>query len=79
MSTAKTQAQAMEFPELVIAPPTRWSALRLGELWAHRELIYFLTKRELQIRYKQSFFGISWAVLQPLVFAFVFALFFGSC
>jgi lipopolysaccharide transport system permease protein len=79
MSTAQTptQAQAVEYPELVIAPPARWSGLRLGELWAHRELIYFLTKRELQIRYKQSFFGISWAILQPLVFAFVFALFFG--
>jgi lipopolysaccharide transport system permease protein len=49
----------------------------LRELWAHRELVYFLTKRELQIRYKQSFFGISWAILQPLVFAFIFALFFG--
>ena len=77
MSTAQTPAHAVDYPELVIAPPGRWSGLRLGELWAHRELIYFLTKRELQIRYKQSFFGIGWAVLQPLVFAFVFALFFG--
>jgi lipopolysaccharide transport system permease protein len=63
--------------EIVIAPAGRWSPLELKELWAHRELIYFLTKRELQIRYKQSVFGISWAVLQPLVFAFIFALFFG--
>jgi lipopolysaccharide transport system permease protein len=64
-------------PELVIAPPARWRPIDLGELWAHRELIYFLTKRELQVRYKQSIFGVSWAVLQPLVFAFIFALFFG--
>ncbi len=64
-------------PEIVISPPRRWSSLHLGELWAHRELIYFLTKRELQVRYKQSFFGISWAVLQPLIYGFVFALFFG--
>jgi lipopolysaccharide transport system permease protein len=77
MSTAQTPAQALEYPELVISPPKRWSGLRLGELWAHRELIYFLTKREIQIRYKQSVFGISWAILQPLVFAFVLALFFG--
>ena len=77
MSTAQSEAHAVEYPELVLSPPRRWSGLRLGELWAHRELIYFLTKRELQIRYKQSFFGISWAILQPLVFAFVFALFFG--
>ena len=77
MSTAQTQAQAVEYPELVIAPPQRWSGMRLGELWSHRELIYFLTKRELQLRYKQSVFGIGWAVFQPLVFAFVLALFFG--
>ena len=75
MPTAQTQA--VEYPELVIGPPRRWTGLRLGELWAHRELIYFLTKREMQLRYKQSVFGISWAILQPLVFAFVFALFFG--
>jgi homopolymeric O-antigen transport system permease protein len=71
------EAAATAVPETVIAPPRRWRALELGELWAHRELVYFLTKRELQVRYKQSFFGISWAVLQPLVFAFIFALFFG--
>lgn len=77
MSTAQTQAQAVEYPELVISPPKQWSGMRLGELWTHRELIYFLTKRELQLRYKQSVFGIGWAVFQPLVFAFVLALFFG--
>jgi lipopolysaccharide transport system permease protein len=70
------EAQAAT-PELVISPPDRWSSLHLGELWTHRELIYFLTKRELQVRYKQSFFGISWAVMQPLIYGFVFALFFG--
>ena len=71
------EASAVAAPETVIAPPDRWRPVDLRELWAHRELIYFLTKRELQVRYKQSFFGISWAVLQPLVFAFIFALFFG--
>jgi homopolymeric O-antigen transport system permease protein len=74
---ATAEAHTAEYPELVISPPGRWSALKLGELWHHRELIYFLTKRELQVRYKQSFFGVSWAVLQPLIFALVFAFFFG--
>jgi lipopolysaccharide transport system permease protein len=64
--------------EIVISPPSRWSSLHLGELWAHRELVYFLTKRELQVRYKQSLFGIGWAILQPLTFAFIFALFFAQ-
>jgi lipopolysaccharide transport system permease protein len=46
-------------------------------LWEYRDLLYFLTKRELQIRYKQSLLGVSWALLQPLVLAFIFALVFG--
>jgi lipopolysaccharide transport system permease protein len=71
------EASAVAAPEIAISPPGRWRPMDLRELWAHRELVYFLTKRELQIRYKQSFFGISWAILQPLVFAFIFALFFG--
>jgi lipopolysaccharide transport system permease protein len=70
-------ASAAAAPEIVISPPGGWRPVDLRELWTHRELVYFLTKREVQIRYKQSFFGISWAVLQPLVFAFIFALFFG--
>jgi lipopolysaccharide transport system permease protein len=75
MSTLEGASPA---PETLIAPPSRWAPINLGELWAHRELIYFLTKRELQVRYKQSFFGVSWAILQPLAFAFVFALFFSK-
>jgi lipopolysaccharide transport system permease protein len=63
--------------ELIVLPPSRWEGFGLREFWAHRELLYFLTKRELQIRYKQSLFGVSWAVLQPVALAFLFALFFG--
>jgi homopolymeric O-antigen transport system permease protein len=71
------QAQAAPMPETVIGPPGRWN-WRVGrELWEYRDLLYFLTKRELQIRYKQSFFGVGWAVLQPLALAFIFALVFG--
>jgi homopolymeric O-antigen transport system permease protein len=61
-----------------IRPPRRWQGLDLATLIEHRELIYFLAKRELQTRYKQSIFGVGWAILQPLVIAFVFALFFGQ-
>src|SRR3954466_908359 len=63
--------------EVTIRPPSGLAALRFADLWEYRELIYFLTKRELQIRYKQSVLGVSWAVLQPLVLAFIFAIFFG--
>jgi homopolymeric O-antigen transport system permease protein len=71
------QAHAEAAPEVVISPPSRLAAVNLREIWDYRELIYFLTKRELQIRYKQSFFGVSWALLQPLTLAFIFALIFG--
>ena len=71
------QAGAVAAHETVIAPPGNWQALELRELWSHRELVYFLTKRELQVRYKQSIFGVSWAVLQPLAFAGIFAVVLG--
>jgi lipopolysaccharide transport system permease protein len=64
--------------EVTIRPPSGASALRFDDLWEYRELVYFLTKRELQIRYKQSVFGVSWAVLQPLALSFIFAIFFGA-
>jgi lipopolysaccharide transport system permease protein len=49
----------------------------LGEIWDFRELLYFLTKKELQVRYKQSFFGAGWAVLQPIGLTAIFSLIFG--
>jgi lipopolysaccharide transport system permease protein len=63
--------------ELVIRPPGRWSPLALGDVWQHRELLYFLTKRDLSIRYKQSILGVTWAVGQPLALALIFWVFFG--
>jgi lipopolysaccharide transport system permease protein len=63
--------------ELEIRPPGRFSGVGLREIWAYRELLYFLTKRELQIRYKQSYLGFAWAIVQPVALTFIFALFFG--
>jgi lipopolysaccharide transport system permease protein len=56
---------------------TGWGSLNLGELWAHRELVYFLTWRDIKVRYKQTALGASWAVLQPFLTMVVFTLFFG--
>jgi lipopolysaccharide transport system permease protein len=50
---------------------------RLHELWAYRELLYFLTWRDIAVRYKQTALGVSWAILQPLLTMLVFTLFFG--
>ena len=52
-------------------------ALRLGEVFAYRELLFFLVWRDLKVRYKQTILGVAWAVLQPLLTMLVFALFFG--
>jgi len=71
-----TTVQELARP-IVIRPPSGWTSLGLRELSEYRELLYFLTKRELQIRYKQSVFGVSWAVLQPVLLAFIFTIFFG--
>jgi lipopolysaccharide transport system permease protein len=59
--------------------PTRGAAgLRLGELWEYRELLYFLTWRDIKVRYKQTFLGAAWAVIQPFFTMVVFSLFFGN-
>lgn len=62
----------------VIRPAPRRPSLGLRELWRHRELLYFFAWRELKVRYKQTFLGVAWAVLQPLMYMVVFTLFFGK-
>src|SRR5439155_10118819 len=53
-----------------------WQAIDLRELWRYRELLYFLTWRDIKVRYKQAVLGAAWAVLQPLATMLVFTLFF---
>ncbi|OGT93332.1 MAG: phosphate ABC transporter permease [Gemmatimonadetes bacterium GWC2_71_9] len=64
-------------PVTVIRPSRGWVSLQLGELWAHRELVYFFTWRDIKVRYKQTLLGASWAVLQPTFTMVIFSLFFG--
>lgn len=52
--------------------------LDLRELWAYRELLYFLTLRDIKIRYKQTAIGVTWAVLQPVVTTAIFTLIFST-
>ena len=73
MSSASSPAD-----EVIIVRPSRgWLDLNLREVWRYRELIYFLTWRDIKVRYKQTFLGASWAVLQPFLTMVVFTLFFG--
>ena len=61
-------------PITVIEPGSGWRDLGIGELWAHRELLYFFIWRDLKVRYKQTFFGVAWAVLQPVLLMAVFSI-----
>lgn len=65
-------------PHLVIEPRRAWVPLKLGDLWQYRELLYFLTWRDLKVRYKQTALGAAWAVMQPLFTMLLFTLFFGK-
>ncbi|MEN4100736.1 MAG: hypothetical protein ROW52_12495, partial [Anaerolineaceae bacterium] len=49
-------------PLTIVRPPVGWSGLNLRDLWLYRELIYFLTWRDLKVRYKQTLLGASWAI-----------------
>jgi lipopolysaccharide transport system permease protein len=64
-------------PVTIIQPSRGWVSLRLHELWEYRELLYFLTWREVKVRYKQTALGAAWAIIQPLFTMLVFSLFFG--
>ena len=64
-------------PALRIQPSRGWTSLGLRELWAYRELLYFLTWRDIKVRYKQTALGAAWAVIQPFFTMVVFSLFFG--
>ena len=64
-------------PTFEITPSTGWKSLKLRELWHHRELMFFLTWREIKVRYKQTAMGAAWALLQPLFTMLIFTIFFG--
>jgi lipopolysaccharide transport system permease protein len=58
-------------PEIKIAPP-KTTSFDLAELWENRELLYFFTWRDIKVKYKQTYLGIFWVVLQPLLLMLVF-------
>lgn len=64
-------------PYLRLEPSQGWVSLKLKELWEYRELLYFLTWRDIKVRYKQTVLGAAWAILQPFMTMVVFSLFFG--
>ncbi len=65
-------------PIVIVRPSKGWVSLKLDELWEYRELLYFLTWRDLKVRYKQTVLGAAWAIIQPFFTMVVFSLFFGK-
>jgi lipopolysaccharide transport system permease protein len=65
-------------PLLVLRPVKGWSPLHLHDVWAHRELLYFLAWRDIKLRYKQTMLGALWALIQPLLPMIIFTLVFGK-
>lgn len=64
-------------PVVTIQPSKKWVAINLRDLWAYRDLLYFLTWRDVKVRYKQTALGALWAIIQPLFTMLIFWLFFG--
>jgi homopolymeric O-antigen transport system permease protein len=60
-----------------VEPRRGWHALALGELWSHRELLYFFAWRDVKVRYKQTVLGAGWVIMQPLIMMVLFSVFFG--
>jgi lipopolysaccharide transport system permease protein len=69
---------AREPRKITIKPSKGWAALNLKDLWIYRELVMFMTWRDLKVRYKQTLLGASWAILQPFLTMVVFSIFFGG-
>lgn len=69
---------AQHLPVTIIERRKGWQIFDVQELWRYRELLYFLTWRDIKIRYKQTVLGAAWAVLQPLATMVVFTLFLGK-
>jgi lipopolysaccharide transport system permease protein len=74
---AQKAANLPDHPIVTIEPSSAWVPLRLRDLWTYRELLYFLTWRDVKVRYKQTLLGATWAILQPLLTMLIFTLLFG--
>jgi lipopolysaccharide transport system permease protein len=69
--------EKVESSDIVIEASKGWVSLKVKELWEYRELLYFLTWRDVKIRYTQTVLGVGWAVIQPLATMVIFSVIFG--
>jgi lipopolysaccharide transport system permease protein len=71
-------AEQMDLLPTIYEPSRGWTSLNLREVWRYRELLLFLTWRDIKVRYAQAALGVSWAILQPLLTMLVFSVIFGK-
>lgn len=76
--TENTLARINEPDVITLRPSKGLVGLQLGDLWHYRELIYFLTWRDILVRYKQTLLGAAWAVINPLINMIVLSIIFGN-
>lgn len=72
-----TNLASDQVPALIIRPSAGWIPLNFRDLWAYRELFYFLVWRDVKVRYKQTVLGVAWAVIQPFTAMVIFTVIFG--
>ena len=72
-----SQQRNNQLPITYLKPSKGWLPIDFAELWRYRELIFFLTWRDIKVRYKQAVLGVAWAVLQPLLTVAIFTIIFG--
>lgn len=78
MSQVNTIVAKESLPVVRIEPSRGWISINFAELWEYRELLFFLTWRDIKVRYKQTILGASWAIIQPFFLMVIFSLFFGK-
>ena len=75
-SHSSTAPRLPDKPLVVVTARKSWVGINLRDLWSYRELLYFLTWRDVKVRYKQTLLGAAWALLQPLLLMLIFTFFF---
>jgi len=76
--SARQMTDTASLPTITIRPLRGWVPINFREVWAYRQLLYFLVWRNVKIRYKQTIMGAAWAVIRPVLMMVVFTLVFGN-
>jgi lipopolysaccharide transport system permease protein len=74
---ASLSEHAQGFRPIIVRPSGGWIPIDARAIWEYRELLYFLTWRDVKVRYKQTVLGVAWAIIQPVFSMVVFSVFLG--